>query len=216
VLDDEVIPLEGMMQVESSGDDEWWVQRDAQPCGNFVWEEYHPVGAGGFAVPPAADFAISPDGGFAAALRTDPADCAAPRRLVITDLSTSVEATLDVPPGSSQLVWRADGSGLAFSTGDSSSVTADGAILSVDVTHEIVATGTLTSSPLVESDQECFVSNPAFGPDGRLWYTKACEGSIRIAATGTGSEDPVDTAMATDSHWVESLTRIWGVHWPDR
>jgi hypothetical protein len=205
VVDDEVIPLDGMMQVEPSGDERWWVSRYAQPCGNFTWEA-HPVGAGGLAVPPSVDLAVSPDGGFVATLRADPLDCTAPRRLVITDVSTATEATLDVPSDSNQLVWRADGSGLAFSIDDPTTVTSDGAIMSVDVTHEIVAAGTLGSSPLVRSDPDCLVSNPAFGPGGRLWYTKACGGSTRIAATPTGSEEPVDIEMpATESRLLQSL-----------
>jgi hypothetical protein len=203
----DVIPLEGMTQVESSGDEAWWVRRDAQPCGNFTWEEYHPAGAGGLTVPAAVDFTMSPTGEFAAYVQADPANCAAPRRLVVKDMSTFADVTLEVPAGSGQLVWRADGSALAFSTDDPDALTSDGAIVSVDVTHEILAAGTLASSPLVESDDECFVGNPSFGPDGRLWYTKACAGSLRLAATGTGSEEPIDIELpTTNPQWIRTLS----------
>ena len=202
----EVIPLHGMQQVESSGDEEWWVRRDAQSCGNFTWEEYHPAGAGGFPVPPAVDFAKSPDGAFVAMLQADPADCAAPYRLVVTDLSTSTEATLAIPNGSSQLEWRADSSGLAFATDGPDAVSPDIAILSVGVSHGTVAAGALASSPLVESDDLCSVNHPAFGPDGRLWYSKVCLGSVRIAATASGPVAPVDIEVSTtDQRRIQAL-----------
>jgi hypothetical protein len=202
----DVIPLEDMTDAEPSGDEKWWVRREAQVCGNFTWEEFPAAGAGGVAVPPAVDVAKSPDGEFIASLRDDPLDCSAPRRLVVTDVSNSLEATLEVPPGSSQLAWRADSSGLAFSTEEPDALTADGSIESVSLSHGTVAGSVLASSPLVESDADCSVGNPAFGPDGRLWYTKACGTSSRIAATGATGAAPVDVEVsAGDPRWAHSL-----------
>jgi hypothetical protein len=184
------------------------VRREPQTCGNFVWAEYHATGAGGLAVPPAVDFAMSPNSGFAAYLVADPVDCSAPRRLVVKDMSTFTDATLEVPPGSSQLEWSADGSDLAFSTEEPDALTAEGSIRSVSITDELVAANTLSSSPVIESDAECFVGNPSLGPDGRRWYTKACGTSVSINATAVGSQGtPTEIEVsATDPGWVRSLT----------